>query len=132
MSATLIFPVVSFGGWLFILSWILELETSDCPCSKSWMQSVIKYFTFYLLVANIIFLIYPMRFNWYFVIHFVSVIAFITLTRIYIEILRKRLCRCVPKSKMWMVELTNAFQFVGFGVLVLSATYKKYKPYIKI
>lgn len=124
MFARLIFPIASFGGWLFILTWILELESENCPCSESVMRLVIKYFTYYLLTANIVFLVYPMRLNWYFAVHFVAVVVFITLTRIYIETLRKRRCACIPKNKMWMVELTNALQFVGFGVLVATATYK--------
>jgi hypothetical protein len=132
MFSKIIFPILSFGGWLYILKWILELENTKCSCSELWLRPTIKYFIYYLLIANIVFLLFPLRFNWYFVIHFISVIVFISFTRVYIDYLRKHNCKCLEKNRMWMVDLTNFLQFIGFGILLGIVSYKRYKSYIKI
>lgn len=106
--------VVYIVLWGYILSYIVKLEKTGCPCSKDWRREFIKYYLVFMLLLIIL-----RMFEMYsptsmppilMTLQFVLSVGFVMVVYHYIHDLKQKKCACSESMARDILEIVNYIQ----------------------
>lgn len=114
--------IVTIALWMYVLSYVNDLEQTMCVCSDTWQRHYIK---FYLLVV-IIYIITNMLVDipqWVVRVGAFIGILFVVILFQFLRKLKKTKCECSEGPKRELLEIINKLQILLLLSLCVSLPY---------